>query len=135
MLDKIGFNSNQAYGDDDKLYQEFLITPYSSSVMESFLDDATSVNVSFRVYSQNSAGEKTYYSYDNANNKLIQSNSSAIACSYNVQTTQDRLKLVMGTENSEDAAIDLSEIRKAIASETGSKICNVYEFSICLTSF
>lgn len=133
LLDKIGFNSNQAYGDDDKLYQEFLITPYSSSVMESFLYDATSVNVSFRVYSQNSAGEKTYYSYDNDNNKLIQSNSSAIACSYNVQTTQDRLKLVMGTENSEDAAIDLSEIRKAIASETGSKICIEAEIKMTLS--
>lgn len=72
--------------------------------MESFLDDATSVNVSFSVYSQNSADKRTYYSYDNANNKLIQSNSSAIACSYNVQTTQDRLKLVMGTANSEDAS-------------------------------
>ena len=101
--------------------------------MESFLDDPTSVNVSFRVYSQNSAGEKTYYSYDNANNKLIQSNSSAIACSYNVQTTQDRLKLVMGTANSEDAAIDLSEIRKAIASETGSKICIEAEIKMTLS--
>lgn len=133
LLDKISFNSNQAYGDDDKLYQEFLITPYSGGVMESFLDDATSVNVSFRVYSQNSAGEKTYYSYDNANNKLIQSNSSAISCSYNVQTTQDRLKLVMGTENSEDAAIDLSEIRKAIVSETGSKICIEAEITMTLS--
>lgn len=133
LLDMISFNSNQAYGDDDKLYQEFLITPYSSSVMESFLDDATSANVSFRVYSQNSAGEKTYYSYDNANTKLIKSDSSVIACSYNVQTTQDRLKLVMGTENSEDAAIDLSEIRKAIFSETGSKICIEAEIKMTLS--
>ncbi len=133
LLDKISFNSNQAYGDDDKLYQEFLITPYSGGVMESFLDDATSVNVSFSVYSQNSADKRTYYSYDNANNKLIQSNSSAIACSYNVQTTQDRLKLVMGTENSEDAAIDLSEIRKAIVRETGSKICIEAEIKMTLS--
>ena len=133
LLDKISFNSNQAYGDDDKLYQEFLITPYNDSVMESFQEDSTSANVSFSVYSQNSTGEKTYYSYDNANKKLIQSNSSAIACSYNVQTTQDRLKLVMGTENSEDAAIDLSEIRKAIASETGSKICIEAEIKMTLS--
>ena len=133
LLDMISFNSNQAYGDDDKLYQEFLITPYSSSVMESFQDDATSAKVSFSVYSQNSTGEKTYYSYDNAKDKLIQSNLSTTVCSYNVQATQDRLKLVLGTENSKNAAIDLSEIRKAIASETGSKICIEAEIIMTLS--
>ena len=115
LLDTITFDSNQAYGPEDKLYQDFMITPYNNEQAMMFLQDAgTSGTVSFQVYTKDNAGTH-YYTYNNSNGKLEQATTDPVPCaSYEWTSQEGKMNLVLGTSNSKDAAIDLSQVRTNI---------------------
>ena len=121
LKNTISFNSSQSYdANTDKLYQEFIATPYNNKEELSFLTDSgTSGTVSFMVYSQK-GDTKQYYNYQNG--KLVRSDTKVSCASYPWTSEEGKMKLVLGTVNSESAAIDLSPVRTDIlksADKTG----------------
>lgn len=118
LLDTITFDKSQAYGAEDKLYQDFMITPYNNEQALTFLQDAgTKGTVSFQVYTADSTG-KHYYTYSNGT--LEQATKEPLNCaSYEWTSQEGRMNLVLGTRNSKDAAIDLSKVRTDIMNAKG----------------
>ena len=118
LLDTITFDKSQAYGAEDKLYQDFMITPYNNEQALTFLQDAgTKGTVSFQVYTEDSTG-KHYYTCSNG--KLEQTTKEPSECaSYEWTSQEGRMNLVLGTGNSKDAAIDLSKVRTDIMNAKG----------------
>ena len=118
LLDIITFDKSQAYGAEDKLYQDFMITPYNNEQALTFLQDAgTKGTVSFQVYTEDSTG-KHYYTYSNGTLGQATENPSDCA-SYEWTSQEGRMNLVLGTRNSKDAAIDLSKVRTDIMNAKG----------------
>ena len=118
LLDTITFDKSQAYGAEDKLYQDFMITPYNNEQALTFLQDAgTKGIVSFQVYTKDST-EKHYYTYSNGTLGQATENPSDCA-SYEWTSQEGRMNLVLGTGNSKDAAIDLSKVRTDIMNAKG----------------
>lgn len=118
LLDTITFDKSQAYGAEDKLYQDFMITPYNNEQALTFLQDfGTKGTVSFQVYTEDDTG-KHYYTYSNG--KLGQTTEEPSDCaSYEWTSQEGRMNLVLGTGNSKDAAIDLSKVRTDIMNAKG----------------
>lgn len=118
LLDTITFDKSQAYGAEDKLYQDFMITPYNNEQALTFLQDfGTKGTVSFQVYTEDDTG-KHYYTYSNG--KLGQTTEEPSDCaSYEWTSQEGRMNLVLGTGNSKDAAIDLSKVRTDIMNANG----------------
>lgn len=118
LLDTITFDKSQAYGAEDKLYQDFMITPYNNEQALTFLQDSgTKGTVSFQVYTEDDTG-KHYYTYSNG--KLGQTTEEPSECaSYEWTSQEGRMNLVLGTGNSKDAAIDLSKVRTDIMNAEG----------------
>lgn len=127
LLDTITFDTSQAYGDQDKLYQEFIATPYNNEQALSFLTDAgTSGTVSFKVYSQDSSGNKQYYKTVSSSDKtLTTADNDAVCAQYDWTSKDGKMTLVLGTANNADSAIDLSKVRADImaSSDKTKKIC------------
>lgn len=118
LLDTITFDKSQAYGAEDKLYQDFMITPYNNEQALTFLQDAgTKGTVSFQVYTEDGT-VKHYYTYRNG--ALRQTTEGPLNCaSYEWTSQEGRMNLVLGTRNSKDAAIDLSKVRTDIMNAKG----------------
>ena len=118
LLDTITFDKSQAYGAEDKLYQDFMITPYNNEQALTFLQDAgTKGTVSFQVYTEDGT-VKHYYTYSNGT--LGQATEKPSDCaSYEWTSQEGRMNLVLGTDNSKDAAIDLSKVRTDIMNAKG----------------
>lgn len=134
LKNTISFNSSQSYdANTDKLYQEFIATPYNNKEELSFLmDSGTSGTVSFMVYSQK-GDTKQYYNYQNG--KLVRSDTKVSCASYPWTSEEGKMKLVLGTVNSESAAIDLSPVRTDIltsADKTGD-ICVEAQMTITMS--
>ena len=117
LLDTITFDKSQAYGAEDKLYQDFMITPYNNEQALTFLQDAgTRGTVSFEVYTMKD-NEKQYYTYESGELKAA---TAQVKCaSYEWTSQEGRMNLVLGTKNSKDAAIDLSKVRTDIMNAEG----------------
>ena len=118
LLDTITFDKSQAYGAEDKLYQDFMITPYNNEQALTFLQDAgTKGTVYFQVYTEDGTG-KHYYTYSNG--ALEQTTEGPLNCaSYEWTSQEGRMNLVLGIDNSKDAAIDLSKVRTDIMNAKG----------------
>lgn len=118
LLDTITFDKSQAYGAEDKLYQDFMITPYNNEQALTFLQDSgTKGTVSFQVYTEDDTG-KHYYTCSNGT--LGQTTEEPSECaSYEWTSQEGRMNLVLGTGNSKDAAIDLSKVRTDIMNAEG----------------
>ena len=128
LRNTITFDTEQAYGDQDKLYQEFIVTPYNNDQALSFLTDAgTSGTVSFKVYSQDaSGGNKQYYKTVSPSDKtLTTADNDAVCASYGWTSEDGKMTLILGTANDADSAIDLSKVRADImaSSDKTKKIC------------
>ena len=117
LLDTITFDKSQAYGAEDKLYQDFMITPYNNEQALTFLHDAgTKGTVSFEVYTMKD-NKKQYYTYESGELKAA---TAQVKCaSYEWISQEGRMNLVLGTGNSKDAAIDLSKVRTDIMNAKG----------------
>ena len=117
LLDTITFDKSQAYGAEDKLYQDFMITPYNNEQALTFLQDAgTRGTVSFEVYTMKN-NEKQYYTYESGELKAA---TAQVKCaSYEWTSQEGRMNLMLGTKNSKDAAIDLSKVRTDIMNAEG----------------
>lgn len=117
LLDTITFDKSQAYGAEDKLYQDFMITPYNNEQALTFLQDSgTKGTVSFEVYTMED-NKKRYYTYESGELKAA---TAQVKCaSYEWTSQEGRMNLVLGTRNSKDAAIDLSKVRTGIMQAGG----------------
>lgn len=117
LLDTITFDKSQAYGAEDKLYQDFMITPYNNEQALTFLHDAgTKGTVSFEVYTMKD-NKKQYYTYESG--ELNAATAQVKCASYEWISQEGRMNLVLGTGNSKDAAIDLSKVRTDIMNAKG----------------
>lgn len=127
LLNTITFDTEQRYGEQDKLYQEFIATPYNNEQALSFLTDAdTSGTVSFKVYSQDTAGNKKYYkTVSSSDKKLTKADNDAVCASYDWTSQEGKMTLILGTANNADSAIDLSKVRAEIMAspDKTKKIC------------
>ncbi len=117
LLNTITFDTDQRYGEQDKLYQEFIATPYNNEQALSFLTDAgTFGTVSFKVYSQDaSGGNKQYYkTVSSSDRTLTTADNDAVCASYGWTSEDGKMTLILGTANKADSAIDLSKVRADI---------------------
>lgn len=125
LLNTITFDTEQRYGEQDKLYQEFIATPYNNEQALSFLTDAgTSGKVSFKVYSQDTAGNKQYYKTESSS-ELTAADNDVVCASYDWTSQEGKMTLILGTANNADSAIDLSKVRAEIMAspDKTKKIC------------
>lgn len=124
LLNTITFDREQAYGENDALYQEFIVTPYNNEQALSFLQDfGTKGSVHFKVYSKDSSESKQYYKYENGSLTKTSANENCI--SYQWSSQEGKMKLILGTSNEEAKAIDLSKVRTDIinSKDENSQIC------------
>lgn len=115
VTDEITFPIGQAYNDSDQLYLRIagnLQKTIDGSVSSEQFPSGTTGLAHFYVYTKDSSGNKTYYSF--VDGKWTSNNSEQVAAEYTWTSTGDNMELVLSTDGKIENAISLAGVRGKI---------------------
>ncbi len=130
LKDVISFPKGQYYNESDQLYQSFtglLQSGSSDNMKASSFPSGTNGKVYFYVYTKVN-GKETYYKWNQDISKWEPEDSKNIAVSYDWESDGGNMELPLSTDEKEEHAISLQQIRDAIMANNEAKDddCKIY---------